>query len=120
MATRIPDDFELTSERRAVAEKYGLNPDETFELFVDFWRAEGGQKARKEDWDATWRVWCRREQQFYRKGTKPVPEKQQEKERRQILDLAKVFKTEQQPDESWDSFRARVLQANERRLASLG
>ena len=60
-ATRIPNDFELTPERRAVAEAEKVPAERTFETFCDYWRAEAGQKARKHDWDATWRNWCRRE-----------------------------------------------------------
>ena len=60
-ATRIPDDFELTDERRAVAEAEKLPADRTFAKFVDYWRAASGSKARKHDWDATWRNWCRSE-----------------------------------------------------------
>jgi hypothetical protein len=32
-----------------------------FEIFRDHWAAQPGQKARKVDWEATWRNWCRRE-----------------------------------------------------------
>lgn len=60
-ATRIPDDFSLTQERRIVAEAERLPAERTFQKFCDYWRAIGGQKARKIDWDATWRNWCRTE-----------------------------------------------------------
>lgn len=60
-ATRIPEDFELTPERRIVAEAETLPADRTFAQFVDHWRSASGSKARKVDWDATWRNWCRRE-----------------------------------------------------------
>ena len=60
-AKRLPDDFTLTPERRAVAEAEKVPAERTFEKFVDYWRAASGQKARKHDWDATWRNWCRRE-----------------------------------------------------------
>lgn len=63
-ATRLPDDFELTTERRAVAEAERLPADRTFVDFCDYWRAASGQKARKCDWDATWRNWCRRQVDF--------------------------------------------------------
>ena len=33
----------------------------TFEQFGDYWRAVAGAKGRKADWLATWRGWCRRE-----------------------------------------------------------
>ncbi len=60
-ATRIPDDFELTDERRIVAEAETLSAERTFAKFVDYWSAASGARARKHDWDATWRNWCRNE-----------------------------------------------------------
>lgn len=63
-ATRLPEDFALTPERRAVAEAERLPADRTFADFCDYWRAASGQKARKCDWDATWRNWCRRQVDF--------------------------------------------------------
>lgn len=57
-ATRLPADFSLTPERRAVAEAERLPADRTFEKFCNYWRAASGAKARKHDWDATWRNWC--------------------------------------------------------------
>jgi hypothetical protein len=58
---RLPEDFTLTSERRAVAEAERLPADRTFAKFCDYWRSASGQSARKLDWDATWRNWCRTE-----------------------------------------------------------
>jgi hypothetical protein len=60
-ATRLPDDFELTPERRLVAEAETLPAERTFAKFRDHWRSASGQKARKVDWDAAWRNWCRTE-----------------------------------------------------------
>ena len=60
-AKRLPEDFELTKERRAVAEAERLPADRTFDKFVDYWRSASGARARKLDWDATWRNWCRTE-----------------------------------------------------------
>jgi hypothetical protein len=60
-ATRMPADFALTEERRAVAVKEGVDPDRTFLAFKNYWLAKGGQDARKHDWDATWVNWCMRE-----------------------------------------------------------
>lgn len=57
-ATHLPDDFELTSERRAVAEAEKLPAERTFAKFCNHWRSASGQRARKRDWDATWRNWC--------------------------------------------------------------
>ena len=60
--SRLPSDFALTSERRQVAEAEALDADRVFASFCDYWRSATGAKARKCDWDATWRNWCRAEQ----------------------------------------------------------
>ena len=60
-ATRLPEDFELNDERRAVAEAEQVPAERTFAKFCDYWRGIGGQRGRKLDWDATWRNWCRTE-----------------------------------------------------------
>jgi hypothetical protein len=57
----LPADFELTAERRRIAEVEHLDPERTFEKFCDHWKSAGGANARKRDWDATWRNWCRNE-----------------------------------------------------------
>lgn len=59
--SRFPEDFTLTEERRLVAEAERLPAERTFAKFSDYWRAASGAKARKIDWDATWRNWCRTE-----------------------------------------------------------
>lgn len=69
-ASRIPDDFELTDARRQIAEAERVEPERTFAKFADYWRAASGAKARKLDWDATWRNWCRTEADRSR-GTGP-------------------------------------------------
>lgn len=61
-AARLPGDFELTEGRRFYATQQGIaDPLRTFENFRDYWIAASGAKARKHDWDATWRMWCRNE-----------------------------------------------------------
>lgn len=59
-ATRLPADFELTEQRRAIAQKEGAEPEREFARFTDHWRAASGANARKHDWDAAWRNWCRK------------------------------------------------------------
>lgn len=59
-AKRLPEDFELTELRRAIARKEGADPDREFAKFTDHWRAASGANARKHDWDAAWRNWCRK------------------------------------------------------------
>jgi hypothetical protein len=59
--TRIPDYFTLTDERAAVALAEKLDPRRTFADFRDYWIAKAGKDAVKLDWEATWRVWCRKD-----------------------------------------------------------
>lgn len=63
-ARRLPEDFTLTPERRAMADAENADPDREFAAFTDYWRAASGAKARKHDWDGTWRNWCRRAGDF--------------------------------------------------------
>ena len=39
----------------------GLDPERTWAIFQDHWRAKAGQGGVKLDWQATWRNWVRRE-----------------------------------------------------------
>jgi hypothetical protein len=72
-ATRLPDDFRLTPERRAIAETEKADPEREFAQFTDHFRAAPGVKGRKTDWDAAWRNWCRRAPDFRPRGNgKPV------------------------------------------------
>jgi hypothetical protein len=64
LATRLPADFGLTPERRAIAEAEKADPEREFAQFTDHFRAAPGVKGRKNDWDATWRNWCRRSPDF--------------------------------------------------------
>ena len=58
---RLPDDFDLNPERRRFCESESKDPEREFAKFTDYWRSASGAKARKTDWDATWRNWCRSE-----------------------------------------------------------
>jgi hypothetical protein len=60
-ATRMPQDFALTPERREIAIREKIDPDRTFLAFKNYWLAKSGSDARKHDWDATWVNWCMRE-----------------------------------------------------------
>lgn len=44
-----------------IAERPDLDPEETFRIFTDHWRALPGQRGCKLDWEGTWRNWVRRE-----------------------------------------------------------
>jgi len=70
-ACRIPEDFELTPQRKAIAEGEHIDASRTFATFVDYWRAVSGEKARKHDWDATWRNWCRRQSDGKTQANRP-------------------------------------------------
>lgn len=59
LAHHLPNDFELTPELAEMATAEHLDPQRTFANFCDYWRAASGQKARKRDWQAAFRVWCR-------------------------------------------------------------
>lgn len=42
--------------------------------FKDYWLAKTGRDGTKLDWDATWRMWCRRQHHFnVQDGWKPAP-----------------------------------------------
>ena len=58
-SARLPEDFDLTTERRKFCEAERKDAEREFAKFTDYWRSASGAKARKLDWDATWRNWCR-------------------------------------------------------------
>ena len=74
LAKRIPEDFTLTAERKATAEAEHVDAEREFASFTDYWKAASGAKARKHDWDATWRNWCRRAADFKPNGGKRAEE----------------------------------------------
>jgi hypothetical protein len=67
-ARRLPDDFSLTEQRRAIARAERADADREFAKFTDHWRAASGANARKHDWDAAWRNWCRKSQDMRPNG----------------------------------------------------
>ena len=60
-ATRLDPDWHLTPERRAwaTANMPGIDPAFEADQFRDHWLAAPGQRGVKQDWEATWRTWCR-------------------------------------------------------------
>lgn len=58
---RIPDDWSVSEAGRAFAIGLALDPDAVAAAFVDYWKAASGATARKLDWDAAYRTWCRRQ-----------------------------------------------------------
>jgi len=60
IAQRLPEAFELTEERRKVAVQEKVDAEREFVRFRDHWIAASGANARKHNWDAAWRNWCRK------------------------------------------------------------
>lgn len=60
--TRIPADFQVTSDMVAWAREHAPHVDGRAETakFIDYWQAKAGRDACKLDWPATWRNWMRR------------------------------------------------------------
>lgn len=62
--TRLPEGWSPSFDSLAFALAEGLSGEEhsrELDKFADYWRAQPGAKARKVDWDATFRSWLRRE-----------------------------------------------------------
>lgn len=59
-AKRLAEDFGLTPERRSIAEAEHVDCEREMAKFKDYWLAASGANARKHDWDAAWRNWCRK------------------------------------------------------------
>lgn len=59
-AKRLQPEFDLTQDRRTVALEERVDPEREFKRFRDHWLAASGANARKHDWDAAWRNWCRK------------------------------------------------------------
>lgn len=58
---RLPADWRPSPDLETFATGLGLAPDAVTDNFRDYWHAKAGVGACKMDWDATFRVWCRRE-----------------------------------------------------------
>jgi DNA-binding transcriptional regulator YhcF (GntR family) len=92
-AKRLPPDFVLTPERRAIAIAEKVDPEREFSRFCDHWRAASGANARKHDWDAAWRNWCRRAgdmSQTPGRGPAPTPAAVREQRDREELERLKA------------------------------
>lgn len=58
---RLPDDWRPEPEPELVEAVGGQDAARReFAKFGDYWRAQSGQRARKVDWQATWRNWLRK------------------------------------------------------------
>lgn len=73
-ASRIPEGWQPSDSLIAYAEQQLPNVDaeRLAEAFTDYWRAAAGEKARKVDWDATWRTWVRRSGDRYPMKRQPA------------------------------------------------
>ena len=63
-ASTFPENFLLSDERRAVADRHGIPAVRVagvFEHFRDHHTAKG---SLMKDWDAAWRTWCKNDQKF--------------------------------------------------------
>lgn len=69
-ATRLPEDWIFTPERQEVSRGEGVDGVREFAKFTDHWRSASGANARKLDWDASWRNWCRKAADYTLVGRK--------------------------------------------------
>ena len=60
--SRLSPDWSLPDDWRqwAIANYPGVDPDDEADTFRNHWHAEVGPKARKADWNKTWRNWIKR------------------------------------------------------------
>ena len=72
-ATRLSENWELSPESRRFCEAENLDPEQTLAKFRDYWLSASGAKARKMDWAATWRNWCRSEGDRGGRSSSPKP-----------------------------------------------
>jgi hypothetical protein len=71
-AKRLPTEFELTEARMEIARAEKADPQREFAKFRDHWCAASGANARKHDWDAAWRNWCRKAADMRANGRGPA------------------------------------------------
>ncbi len=69
---RLPGDWIFTPERQKVAESERIDGPREFAKFTDHWLSASGASARKLDWDAAWRNWCRKAADYAPVGRKPA------------------------------------------------
>lgn len=93
--TRIPDNWQLTADLGNYGRSKGLTRNEVLneaEKFINYWRSAAGAKARKVDWDLTWKGWIQRTAE--RLGRKPMttePEAKAEIDRLTWENMARFF-----------------------------
>jgi len=76
--TRLPDDWQLPKSwgEWAPGEIDHLTEADVRReaaCFADYWHAKAGANARKADWEATWRTWIRKSEEFRRQKNRNLP-----------------------------------------------
>ena len=68
-ATRLKEDWELPDDwGEATVKEYGWSVKKIVDIseaFKDYWIAKSGKNATKVNWEATWRSWCRIQQEGF-------------------------------------------------------
>lgn len=65
--TRLPDDWQPARSDANLSAEEGHDPDwlrREYAKFRDHWASQPGQKGVKTNWDATWRNWLRKAEEF--------------------------------------------------------
>jgi hypothetical protein len=93
------DDISLTDERRAYAEKYGLDADELIED-IRIWAAKRSRKAVYASLDAFWQSWVRREA----KGALRASTGQQSVSDKKLTEKQQLF-AERMAEQLWRRFK---------------
>lgn len=118
--TPIPDDWEPNELNRRWLAEAGLTIEQRKEVVREFvaWAKHSGR--RQANWDLAFsrNPHVKSAVGRARANRLKAGELDVEKDRRQIIELAKVLGIEQSADD-WPTFRARVLAANDRRLQKL-
>lgn len=57
---RLSSSWALTPDLSAYARGLGLSPNHEAESFCDYWRSTAHASAIKHDWNAAFRIWCRK------------------------------------------------------------
>ncbi|NPD67276.1 DUF1376 domain-containing protein [Lichenicola cladoniae] len=66
--SRLSKDWIPGREDEQCAKELGLDVRAVLPAFRDYWVGKAGKDARKADWSATWRNWCRREKASPQRG----------------------------------------------------
>ena len=96
--TRLPEDWQPDPACIAFADSLSLNATLLAQQFRDYWHALPGSKARKLDWPATWRTWCRREAERPKPRASPAPsESRHDASVRQMMRMLDLNEPDPQP-----------------------